>query len=250
MENCLCTGCGFNIVSIVQSTLHAKFRLNGLVPEEMMLDEGRTYVHMWRPRIRQAKRLGSIVLLHGFGASAVFQWQDQISKLVSLYNVYVPDLIDDVADLLLPSGPSDVRKLMEVASVRPPPTTDWILRQTLDHMFRDMVEEKRELLTHLKSYIDDPATLHIPKLEKETLIVWGERDMVFPVELAHRLAAFLGARSIVEVMNNTAHLPNAENPRLYNNIILNFLRQPRRVPSQPDEIDNHLERQTSQTKLL
>eukprot|EP00245_Coleochaete_scutata_P003010 TRINITY_DN1428_c0_g1_i4.p1 TRINITY_DN1428_c0_g1~~TRINITY_DN1428_c0_g1_i4.p1 ORF type:complete len:140 (+),score=23.33 TRINITY_DN1428_c0_g1_i4:547-966(+) len=139
---------------------------------------------------------------------------------------------------------------MEVASVRPPPTTDWILRQTLDHMFRDMVEEKRELLTHLKSYIDDPATLHIPKLEKETLIVWGERDMVFPVELAHRLAAFLGARSIVEVMNNTAHLPNAENPRLYNNIILNFLRQPRRVPSQPDEIDNHLERQTSQTKLL
>ncbi|GMH13548.1 hypothetical protein Nepgr_015389 [Nepenthes gracilis] len=55
-------------------------------------DGGGTVMHCWVPRIpKQSKP--NVVLIHGFGANAMWQYADAISHFTATFNVYVPDLL-------------------------------------------------------------------------------------------------------------------------------------------------------------
>lgn len=51
-----------------------------------------TTVHFWAPTNRKAQK-PSVVLIHGFGPAAIWQWRQQVQFLAPHFNVYVPDLI-------------------------------------------------------------------------------------------------------------------------------------------------------------
>jgi len=51
-----------------------------------------TTVHFWAPANRTAQK-PSVVLIHGFGPAAIWQWRQQVQFLAPHFNVYVPDLI-------------------------------------------------------------------------------------------------------------------------------------------------------------
>jgi pimeloyl-ACP methyl ester carboxylesterase len=62
-------------------------------------------------------------------------------------------------------------------------------------------------------------------LQEKFLIVWGEHDEVFNINLAYELQKHLGtSRAELVVMKNCGHVPQMENPKEYNRIILNFLK--------------------------
>ncbi|WRX10769.1 Alpha/beta hydrolase fold-1 - like 10, partial [Theobroma cacao] len=51
-----------------------------------------TVMHVWAPKAHiQSKP--TLVLIHGIGANAMWQWNDFVSPLMSRFNVYVPDLL-------------------------------------------------------------------------------------------------------------------------------------------------------------
>lgn len=51
-----------------------------------------TTVHCWVPK-NPIESKPNLLLIHGIGANALWQWGDVISSLVAHFNVYVPDLI-------------------------------------------------------------------------------------------------------------------------------------------------------------
>lgn len=84
-------------------------------------------------------------------------------------------------------------------------------------------------------------------LVKETLIIWGDKDNVFPVQFAHQLQRYimlyilpldcnfevtltsfmdyrhLGAQSRLEMIKDTGHAANIESPDAVNSLIKSFV---------------------------
>ncbi|RHN42901.1 putative triacylglycerol lipase [Medicago truncatula] len=51
-----------------------------------------TIMHCWVPKSHKPNK-PSLLLLHGMGANAMWQWNEFISQLTRRFNIYVPDLL-------------------------------------------------------------------------------------------------------------------------------------------------------------
>ncbi|XP_057783812.1 uncharacterized protein LOC131001431 isoform X2 [Salvia miltiorrhiza] len=51
-----------------------------------------TVVHSWGPKTHNPSK-PTLVLIHGIGANAMWQWNEFVSPLSARFNVYVPDLV-------------------------------------------------------------------------------------------------------------------------------------------------------------
>jgi pimeloyl-ACP methyl ester carboxylesterase len=131
--------------------------------------------------------------------------------------------IASVAELLLPEEPRGVRRLIEVAWYNPPPTPSFVLSDVHRQMFRVGVEQKRAMLHELEGkraeLRERDWSVHQP-----TLVVWGEHDPVFPIEVGQRLADALPDSEFM-VLEGTCHAPNLEKPVPFNEAVLSFLRR-------------------------
>ncbi|KAL6573299.1 hypothetical protein OROHE_001758 [Orobanche hederae] len=71
--------------------LKSTFTCSGLRPTSTDLGDG-TVMHCWVPKTRNLAR-PDVVLIHGFGANALWQFSNTVPSLASHFNVYVPDLV-------------------------------------------------------------------------------------------------------------------------------------------------------------
>ncbi|HEY6042250.1 MAG TPA: alpha/beta hydrolase [Anaerolineae bacterium] len=62
------------------------------------------------------------------------------------------------------------------------------------------------------------------RCQSETLVIWGERDITFPVSHGYRLARELPNARLM-VLPKAGHLPHSECPELVNEMLVNFLTQ-------------------------
>ncbi|PNX56336.1 dihydrolipoyllysine-residue acetyltransferase component of acetoin cleaving system-like protein [Trifolium pratense] len=67
-------------------------------------------------------------------------------------------------------------------------------------------------------------TSNISPLQQEVLILWGEEDHVFPVQMAHELKEIISKNAKIELIKEASHVPQIEKPEEFNKIILKFLR--------------------------
>ncbi|XP_058773182.1 uncharacterized protein LOC131647286 isoform X2 [Vicia villosa] len=81
-------------------------------------------------------------------------------------------------------------------------------------------QEKKELIETLYK---DRKLSNLPKITQPTLIIWGEQDQVFPLELAHRLKRHLGENAQLVVVKNAGHAINMEKPKKQYKILKSFL---------------------------
>jgi pimeloyl-ACP methyl ester carboxylesterase len=80
------------------------------------------------------------------------------------------------------------------------PGFDDALRASLDYDFRD----------------------RLPDVKVPTLIVWGEKDSIIPVRDANEFERLIpDSRKVV--MKDTGHIPMAERPRAFNDVLIEFL---------------------------
>ncbi len=85
--------------------------------------------------------------------------------------------------------------------------TTWVLYSTFKHS-----EEALKLKDHL-SFIHQP-----------TLLIWGERDLIFPLQVGEVLHhAILGSKFLI--IENSGHIPMWETPEAVNRAILDFLQE-------------------------
>lgn len=72
--------------------LSRSFGSAGLKSTTVTLHDGDTSIHCWIPKTCKPEK-PNLVLIHGIGANAKWQWDPIISRVTSLYNVYLPDLL-------------------------------------------------------------------------------------------------------------------------------------------------------------
>ncbi|CAJ2645082.1 unnamed protein product [Trifolium pratense] len=253
------------------------FTGSGLRSTIIDLKDG-TIMHCWIPKI-QTESKPNLLLIHGLGANALWQWGNFIRNLTQHFNIYVPDLVffggsyttrperteafqaecvmkvmelkcvrsvsvvglsyggfvaysmgvkyrefvekivicgsgvcleekdikdgifpisdlDEAANILVPQTPQKLRELVGFAFFRAP-LVAWLpsclLLDFINAMCREYVQEKKELI---KAIAKDRNLSELPKISKPTLIIWGEQDLVFPLELGHRLKRMQGMRFV------------------------------------------------------
>ncbi|KAI3889052.1 hypothetical protein MKX03_012485 [Papaver bracteatum] len=126
-----------------------------------------------------------------------------------------------IEDLLMPVKASQLRMLMSLTYYKPPFLPDFLLKDIIRTMMSDNREEKLQLLKGLT--IGKDNTIEISSLPQQVLILWGERDGIFPVEKAYELKELLGDKVTMEVIKKTSHEPQLENPKILNGIVMKFL---------------------------
>lgn len=132
--------------------------------------------------------------------------------------------IGEAAALLVPHRPEEVRRLVRLTFVRPPLIMpSCFLWDYIKVMGSDHIQEKAELLYAL---INGRQLCTLPKLTQPTLIIWGEQDRVFPMELAHRLNGHLEGNSRLVVIKNAGHAVNIEKPKEVCRSIIEFFKEP------------------------
>ncbi|KAK4801642.1 hypothetical protein SAY86_022129 [Trapa natans] len=268
------------------------FANSGLRSVTTELGEG-TIMHCWIPKVHRASR-PSLILVHGFGANAMWQFADHVRHFTPHFNVYVPDLIffgrsktarserteafqarclmrlmevhglstasivgvsyggfvaysladqfpdsverlvlcctgvclvekdleeglfavsnlEDAISILLPQSPKKLKQLLKLSFVKPargvPPC---FLSDFIRVMYSDHVQEKKELITSLLKERKDP---NLPRINHPTLVLWGEQDKIFPLELGHRLKGHIGENAQMVTVKNAGHAVNLEKPK-------------------------------------
>lgn len=274
----------FNFTASAGRCFRSTFTSSGLRSTITDLGDGTT-VHCWVPKSPKPTK-PNVVLIHGFGVDAVWQWRDTVKILAPRFNVYVPDLVffgqsyttrpdrsdafqaqcvkrvmeansvekmrvvgmsyggfvayslaaqfrdcvervvivcsgvcleekdikdgmfkvdnvDAAADILLPQTPAALKELMRYVFVKPPKAVpSCLLSDFIEEMCSDFLEEKRELLRAIPR---DRRLADLPKIPQPTLILWGDKDKVFPIELAHRLKRHLGENAELIILEGAGH---------------------------------------------
>jgi pimeloyl-ACP methyl ester carboxylesterase len=290
-----------NVVRLGERQLNRKLERRGLRSESVKL--GDANVHYW-----EGGEGRPVVLLHGFGASAVWQWHEQAGPLARDNRVIIPDLlwfgdswstrrdfsidhqietvialldhlgieqadlvgisyggivahelaalhpdrvrrlaildspgraytaddhtamldrfaVTDVGDLLVPDAPEDIPVLLELGYHKPPKTPRWVHGQVLEVMYSDFRAEKLLLLSSLLEELGE-LDQRPGRVTHETLLIWGEHDPVFPLEIGRRLEAQMDGRATLRVVARARHAPNLEHGELVARWLVEFFAGP------------------------
>ncbi|KAJ0987502.1 hypothetical protein J5N97_005858 [Dioscorea zingiberensis] len=81
-----------SLVAFQDLRLSRSFERRGLVPISLDLPAAAATIHIWAPAARRHS-FPPLVLIHGFGANAKWQWDRQIGPLSRFFDLYIPDLL-------------------------------------------------------------------------------------------------------------------------------------------------------------
>ncbi|XP_013651769.2 2-hydroxy-6-oxo-6-phenylhexa-2,4-dienoate hydrolase isoform X1 [Brassica napus] len=128
----------------------------------------------------------------------------------------------DCSKMLVPKTPVDLRMLVKISTNTGLTFVHWIPDFILSQFIAVMYENNRqELLELAKNLLErEEAELHV--ISQKTLIVWGDKDKVFPLEHGYRLQRHL-QNSRLEIIKETGHAVNVEAPSTLNNLITSFV---------------------------
>ena len=292
---------GCNVIQLQQRHLDGQFRRIGLSEHIEPIGDARVHYYVGGDEDGPP-----VLLLHGFGASAIWQWHSQARALAKDHRVIVPNLLwfgqsssdnrdfrldhqvmiveqllqhlgvdrcdvvgisyggivawalanefpplvrravivdspgtaytdedyaallarfgmtESLGPLLVPSTGDAVQTLMELAYFRPPILARGIREQVVRDLYGDNREEKVQLLETTVGQMDE-LRARARDMTIPTLLLWGEADPVFPIEIAHRLEERLGDHGRLHVIRNAKHAPNLEHKAEVNRVLRNFL---------------------------
>ncbi|CAK9313211.1 unnamed protein product [Citrullus colocynthis] len=293
-----------SLVSLYGGYLRRCFSAAGLSQQTIDIDD-ETTIAFWGPKPNKSTGRPSLLLLHGFGPMAIWQWRRQVQFLAHDFDIYVPDLVffggsttksaertevfqaisvakllekigvekysvlgtsyggfvayhmariwperiekviiassgvnmrrkdndamlkranvEKIDEFLLPMTAEQLRTLMKLAvcngAGRRMP--DFFLNDFIHKLYLENREEKIELLKSLTLGRED--TINLSPLFQEVLIIWGDHDQLFPLEMAKELKEIMGEKSRLEVMKDASHVPQIEDPAEFNRLVRTFL---------------------------
>lgn len=158
------------------------------------------------------RRVDKLVLIDSPGA--VFNQADY-QRLLESYAA------KQLSDVLLPQSPEEVRRIFRIAYYRPPMVPGFLL----DDLYEDLFVPQREEQERFAKYLEDnivPLGKRTYRKHQPTLIVWGDHDILFPIDIAKRLKGWYGDAARLEFVKDTAHMPCLERPREVNRLLLAF----------------------------
>ncbi|PKI54251.1 hypothetical protein CRG98_025366 [Punica granatum] len=203
------TGC-FSLTESRNWCYRSAFRRAGLQSAITDLQDG-TVMHCWVPKDRVGSR-PDLLLIHGLGANALWQWGDVVGRFAGHFNVYVPDLLF--------FGYSFTARPERGFDFRSPEVELELNTYVTLAMCADYVEEKRDLIRAIPR---GRKISELPKITQPTLIIWGEHDQVFPLDLGHRLKRHIGDNAELVVVKDAGHAFNVQKPKEFYMHLKHFL---------------------------
>ncbi|CAN0906955.1 Monoacylglycerol lipase abhd6-A [Linum grandiflorum] len=129
----------------------------------------------------------------------------------------------DPKELLVPSTCAHLRQLLTRSVYRGAYMNlvpDFFLQGYLNALSIKNRKEKMELVDHL---LGNKNKESLAVLAQETLLIWGDKDNVFPVKLAYQLQRHLGSKARVAIVKDTGHAVNMDAPAQVNRLISSFI---------------------------
>ncbi|KAM0945974.1 putative alpha/beta hydrolase-1 [Dioscorea sansibarensis] len=123
------------------------------------------------------------------------------------------------AELLLPESVKGLKALLSVAAYKNLWFPDCLYRDYLKVMFKNR-KERAELLEGLVVSNKDAV---VPSLPQRILLLWGENDNIFNIDLANKMKEQLGEKTTVQGIEKAGHLVHLERPFAYNHCLKEFL---------------------------
>ncbi|MGQ9508848.1 MAG: alpha/beta fold hydrolase [Thermodesulfobacteriota bacterium] len=172
-------------------------------------------------------------------ATALF-FPEKVDRLVLIDSI-PPDVLDQVKN--------DSFKLL--ASIKDTPLFLYLLiaarnRNSIRQVLRDCILDSKLLIPEVidrqweisrikgttkvlfstLKYADEarPLKNSISFIQHPTLLIWGERDQIFPPSVGEALSRSL-SKSTFQLVKGCGHIPMWEKPQEVNNMILQFLRE-------------------------
>ncbi|KAI6699552.1 hypothetical protein NL676_013876 [Syzygium grande] len=128
---------------------------------------------------------------------------------------------DEAVSLLLPQTPEKMKEMLKVVFYKPVwNVPNCILQDFLDVMCTEYTQEWTGLLNAL---LKDRKMSNLPKITQPTLIIWGEYDKVFPLELGHRLKRHLDENAQLVVIKDCGHAMTGGEMKEMNKRMKSFL---------------------------
>ncbi|XWS70168.1 hypothetical protein CRYUN_Cryun03dG0025800 [Craigia yunnanensis] len=262
-----------SFVSFYGIYLRRCFATSGLSLQSIDIDN-ETTIHLWAPKPDQTAQENkpALVLLHGFGPSALWQWRRQVQFFTPYFHVYVPDLVffgnsttkskersevfqavsvgklmekfqvkkyhvmgtsyggfvaynmakmypdnvdkvviassgvnmrkadnmellkranlENIEEIMLPETATQLRTLTRLAvSKRFNFIPDFFLKDVVNQLYSENRKEKMELLRGL-TLVEGNDTAKLAPLQQDVLVVWGDQDQIFPLQMAHELKEY------------------------------------------------------------
>ncbi|PSV22030.1 alpha/beta hydrolase [Photobacterium leiognathi subsp. mandapamensis] len=141
---------------------------------------------------------------------------NDLAELVQRAGVKAPE------DLFVPENGDGIRRLYDNVFVSKKPLPDFLANQIYQGYFSQWKPERTQLIQTLPSDRDRIQQFD-PKQLPELMLIWGEKDKIFPLSNGIKLSKYTQAPIVV--LPNTAHGVTNEQPELTSKLINNFLQQ-------------------------
>ncbi|KAL7592774.1 hypothetical protein Lser_V15G33619 [Lactuca serriola] len=129
--------------------------------------------------------------------------------------------VEKIDELMLPETAAQLRTLFRLAVSNRVYMPDFFLNDFIDKLYGENRKEKLELLKGL--VLGQHDTPNISPLQQEVLLIWGDQDNIFLLDMAKELKEMLGKNASLEVIKKASHAPQLENAKSFNKILYNFL---------------------------
>lgn len=171
------------------------------------------------------KKMAVVGLSYGgfVGYSMAVQFPEAVEKLVlgcsgvcfeekDMENgMFQVKSVDEAVSILLPQSPEKLRQLMRLSFYKPIKNLpSCFLNDFIDVMCTVNHQERKELIEALHN---NRKLSDLPKITQPTLMIWGEYDQIFPLELAHRLKRHLNENVELVIIKDAGHAINMEKPK-------------------------------------
>ncbi|CAL5088474.1 unnamed protein product [Urochloa decumbens] len=128
------------------------------------------------------------------------------------------------AELLLPDDVAGLRSLFAAGAYGKWSRwfPDFVLKDYLELMIFNR-KERAELLEGI--VVSDKDAAAAPSFQQDILLLWGENDSMFTMELANKLKEQLGEKASLRSISKAGHLVMLERPRVFSRCLREFLQQ-------------------------
>ncbi|MEQ9401972.1 MAG: alpha/beta hydrolase [Cyclobacteriaceae bacterium] len=133
--------------------------------------------------------------------------------------------VDDISELLVPADVDMMRQMFDVVLYKDRNIPKFILRDMQENLFGDETQSKRlkALLNEIQSgkeyFINRDYQFDFP-----VLLIWGADDELIPARIGTELKAYIPT-STLHLIPKAGHGPNVEQKKVFNEILLEFLRE-------------------------
>ncbi len=162
---------------------------------------------------KSESRIEKLILVD---APIKFMLRSDITAVCNQFNV------QSIEDLFVPSSPRGLKKLWHLSSGKKIYLPDFVFNEFYNKMYAGNRESKRKLMQNLLANLEK-YTQHEYDFAIEILMIWGDDDLVVPVQRARLLKKYLGNKTQLHVVRKGGHMVNLNKTKEFNRILMRFL---------------------------